>query len=327
MKLRLLRAEDLRRALPMPAAVAAMKQAFAALSSGRATVPQRVAVAVEDEGAVTLVMPALLRDEPRGLGAKLVSVFPGNAGRGKPVVTGLVVALDPATGEPAAICDGTFLTAWRTGAASGAATDLLARQDARVAAVFGCGAQARTQALAIDAVRELELLRVYARTPESVARFVAEMAPRVRASMVAAASPDEAVDGAEIVCAATSSPRPVFDGRRLAAGVHVNGVGSFTPEMQEVDAETVRRSRVFVDQRQAALAEAGDLVIAVRDGATDPADWIEIGEVAAGSQPGRQTSEDLTFFKSVGVAVQDVAAVAAALVRAEALGLGTEIEL
>ncbi len=326
MRLRLLSADDLRQALPMLAAVAVMKDAFAALSTGRATVPRRIHLEVEEAAGTTLVMPASL-GQWGGLGAKLVSVFPGNAERGKPAVTGLVVVLDPETGEPAALADGTFLTAWRTGAASGAATDLLALPAARTAALFGCGAQARTQALAIDAVRDLDELRVYARTPAAVERFVEEMQPRLRARLIAATSPSAAIAGAEIVCAATTSSAPVFDGRELAPGAHVNGVGSYTPEMREIDAATVARARVFVDQRQAARAEASDLVLAAREGHTEPARWTEIGEVVAGKRPGRQGTGEVTFFKSVGVAVQDVAAAAQALERAKDLGLGSEIEL
>ena len=325
MKLTLLTADDIRAALPMPEAVAAMKAAFAELSTGRATMPQRMAVPVSPAGGTLLVKPAHLQDG--GLGAKLVSFFPRNAELGKPTITGIVVLLDPGSGEPLALCDGTFVTAWRTGAASGAATDLLARRDARTAAVFGCGAQGRTQALAIDAVRELDTIRVYARTRDSVDQFVDEMNRLTRATVVAAVDPRETIEGAEIVCAATTSPTPVFDGRLLAAGAHVNGVGSFTTRMQEVDLETVARSRIFVDQRAAALAEAGDLVIAASKGKTEAEEWTELGEVVAGSKPGRRSDDEITFFKSVGVAVQDIAACTLALERATAMGLGSTVEL
>ena len=308
----------------MPEAVEAMKEAFAELSTGRATAPQRLVLPVEPAGGSTLLKPALTRS---GLGAKLVSVFPGNRSRGLPTVSGLMVLLDRDTGVPTALCDGTFLTAWRTGAASGAATDLLARQNVRTAALFGCGAQARTQALAIDAVRRLETIRVFARTASAVEDFCAEMQPRLRARLVALTSPRQAIDGAEVICTATSSSSPVFDGRTLGPGVHINGVGSFTAEMQEVDAETVGRSRVFVDSRSAALAEAGDLVTAARAGRTTPTEWTELGEVAAGTRPGRRSSQEITFFKSVGVAVQDVVALVRALEGARRLGLGTVVEL
>ncbi len=308
----------------MPEAVAAMKEAFAELSTGAATVPQRLVLPVEDTGGMTLLKAALTA---RGLGAKLVSVFPANPGRGLPSVTGLMVLLDRQTGLPTALCDGTFLTAWRTGAASGAATDLLAARDARTAALFGCGAQARTQALAIDAVRRLETIRVFARTPGAVEAFLAEMQPRLSARLEAAGSPSRALEGAQVICAATTSDKPVFDGRELDAGVHINGVGSFTAEMQEIDAETVGRARIFVDCHSAARAEAGDLLIAARAGRTRPSEWTELGEVIAGIRPGRGSAEEITFFKSVGVAVQDVAAATRALEEARRLDLGTLVEL
>ncbi len=324
MKLTLLSAADLRAAFPMPAAIAAMKSAFAELSTGQANVPLRTALPIPSADAVTLFMPALA--PTGGLGVKIVSVFPHNAERGKPIIHGLVIMLDATSGEPVALCDGTFLTAWRTGAASGAATDLLARPDARVAALLGCGAQARTQALALDAARALAEMRVYAPHPDRVQQFIGEMQPLVKAALVAAPSSAEAVRDADIICAATTSATPVFDGQLLKAGVHVNGVGSYTAQMQEVDAVTVTRARIFVDAREAALAEAGDLVIPMRAGATRAEAWVELGEVVAGLKPGRQSPGEITFFKSVGVAVQDVAAAGRALAEAQRLGLGKVVD-
>ncbi len=320
MKLTLLSAADIQTALPMPAAMAAMKAAFAALSTGKATVPLRTALPVPEHAAVSLFMPAYLPGA--GLAIKIVSIFPHNAQQGRPIIYGLVVALDPATGEPLALLEGAFLTAWRTGAGSGAATELLARADATIGAVIGCGAQARTQAIAIDAARSLKEIRVYAPRPERVHAFIAELQPQVKAKLVAASSSAEAVREADVICAATTSSQPVFEGNLLKPGAHVNGVGSYTLQMQEVDAVTVRRARLFVDSCASAVAEAGDLVTAH----TGPDDWTELGEVAAGLKPGRQTPDDITLFKSVGVAVQDVAAASAALTEAKRLGLGKRLE-
>ncbi|MDA8017535.1 MAG: ornithine cyclodeaminase family protein [Thermoanaerobaculia bacterium] len=324
MKLTLLSAAEFRRALPMPEAVELMKEAYAEYSAGAVLAPQRLALDIPTDG-ITLVKPAYL--ESGGLGAKIVSVFPGNRELGRPVTSGLMVILDPATGEPLGLADGGFVTAWRTGAASGAATDLLARPDARVGAIFGCGAQARTQALALDAVRSFDEIRVYARTAADVARFVEDMSADVRARLVPASTPLEAVEGADVICAATTASRPVFDGTSLADGAHVNGIGSFTLEMQEVDEETVGRARVFVDSHRSATAEAGDLMIAARKGRTDPTSWVELGEVVAGREPGRQSAGELTFFKSVGLAVQDVKACAVAMARARELGWGRQVEI
>ena len=308
----------------MPAAIAAMRSAFEALSTGRADVPLRTALPVPQAEGVSLFMPAYLPGI--GLGAKIVSVFPHNPQQGRPVIHGLVVVLDPLSGEPLALCDGGFLTAWRTGAASGAASELLARPEAAIGAVLGCGAQARTQAIAIDAVRRLETIRVYSPTAAHVRAFMAGLQPQLRARLAAVASPEEAVRGADIICAATSSATPVLDGSWLKPGAHVNGIGSYTLDMQEVDAATVARARIFVDSRAAALAEAGDLVIPMRAGQTRSEDWVELGEVAAGLKPGRRSPQEVTLFKSVGVAAQDVAAASRALAEARRLGLGAQVE-
>jgi ornithine cyclodeaminase len=263
-----------------------------------------------------------------GLGAKIVSVFPKNTARGLPTVHGVLILLEARTGRPAALMDATYLTALRTGAASGVATDLLALPGARTAAVLGTGAQAATQVLAACAVRPIARVRVFSRDSSHVAAFLARMQSEVPAALVAAASAAEAVRDADVVCTATTSATPVFDGRDLKPGTHVNGVGSYTPQMQEVDTEVVRRAgRVFVDCRAAALAEAGDVLIPLRQGVIREADLVELGAVAAGRHPGRTALEAVTFFKSVGVAVQDVAAGAEVLRRAREMNLGTEVEL
>ncbi len=322
MKLLLLSAADIEAALPMHRCVEVMKRAFADFSAGRATVPQRTHIDAGD-GSL-LVKPACIPGV--GLGAKLVSVFPGNASRGRPVTPGIVVLLSPESGEPEALLDGTFLTAWRAGAASGAATDLIAANDAAVGAVIGAGGQARTQVLAIDAVRALREIRVYARTPARVEAMIEELQPRVRARLTAAASPRAALAGAQIVCTATTSRAPVFPDDALAAGAHVNGIGSFTATMQEIGNATVQRAAVFVDSRASAELEAGDLLHAAASEGTDPADWIELGAWIEAGQPAVPSAE-ITLFKSVGLAVQDIAAGAEVLGSARQRGLGRIVEL
>ena len=325
MKLLALSADDIARTLSMRDAVEAVKEAFSRLSSGRASTPIRTAVDVGAGHGTTLLMGAHV--DGLGLATKTVSVFPGNRGRGQPVVHGLVLVLDPETGQPQAVCDGTYLTALRTGAASGAATDLLARNDVRVGAIIGCGAQGHTQALAIDCVRTLEEIRLCDRRIEAASRLADELGQQVRARVVTLSDPSDAIAGADVVCAATTSASPVFDGNLLAPGTHVNGVGSFTLEMRELDGVTVSRSRVFVDSVEAALAEAGDLVIAESEGATARDSWTELGLVVAGRAPGRRSDSEITLFKSVGHAVQDVAAAAAAVDAARERGLGRVVEL
>lgn len=324
-KFLILTERDLQEALPMRDAVQAMKDAFGALSAGEAVAPQRTHLEVPERDAVSLLMGAFVPS--MGLATKVVSVFPHNPREGKPIVTGLVEVLDPETGEPAALIDGTALTAWRTGAASGAATDLLAREDASTGALIGCGAQGRTQLLAVDAVRDLSEVRVAGRSLESAERFCREMQPRVRPRLTAVASAREAVRGADIVCTATTSRTPVLDGDDLVEGAHVNAVGSFTLDMLELDPRTIERSTVFVDEVEAALEEAGELVYAERCRATSRERWTPLGLVARGSAAGRRSAEEITLFKSVGHAVQDVAAASRALARARELGLGIQVDL
>jgi len=254
-------AEDIRRALPMREAIEAMRAAFIAFSEGRAHIPQRLSISIPEQEGITLVMPGYV--PPDALGLKVVSVFPRNPARGLPTLSALVVMLDPETGAPAALLDGAFLTAWRTGAASGLATDLLARPDAESLALIGAGAQARTQLLAVAAVRSLRRVRVYSRTPARAQALIEEMQGQegIPQDIAVAPTPEAAVAEADIVCTATNSSVPVFDGQALRPGTHINAIGSFTLEMRELDEETFRRAaRVVVDSRAAALAEAGEVV-------------------------------------------------------------------
>lgn len=322
MQLRVLSADDVRAACDMRGAIDAMREAFGALSGGEATVPLRVGLDTPD--GVTLFMPAHLRDSGAAA-AKVVSVHPGNAERGLPVIHAVVLTLDPSTGLPTALLEGGWLTALRTGAAGGLAADLLARPDAEVVALFGAGVQARTQLEAVRCVRDVSEVRIRSRTRASAERLAGELSG-VEVRLPSGA--DEAVDGADVVIAATSSSTPVFDGARVTPGTHVTAVGSFKPEMREVDTALVARATVFVDQREAALAEAGDLAGPIADGAVDRGVIAaELGEVVLGIHPGRTSEAEVTFFKSVGNAAQDVAVAARVVARAEERGLGSLLEL
>lgn len=322
MKMRILSAADVLAAVDMRGAIDAMRGAFVALSTGEAVVPLRLAL--ETPGGTALFMPGHLP----GLGAtaaKIVTVHPGNAARGLPVIHAAVLVLDPATGRPLALMDGTRLTALRTGAAGGLAADLLALPGASVVALFGSGAQAGTQLEAVRCVRPVTEVRIVSNHAES-AHALAARQEGVRASVMQDRA--AALRGAHIVVTATDSVTPVFDGTLVEPGTHVTGVGSYTPAMREVDTALVRRARVFVDQREAALAEAGDLAGPIGDGEVDAGVIVgEIGEVAAGLRPGRTSDDQVTFFKSVGNAVQDVAIAARVLAAAEREGRGVVVEL
>ncbi len=322
MQMRILSGADVRAAVDMDAAIDAMAHAFAALSAGSAEVPVRLPLETDD--GVTLFMPAHLR-EGGATGAKIVSVNPGNGALGIPTIHAVVVVLDAATGRARALMDGTWLTALRTGAVGGLAAQLLARKDAQVVAVFGAGVQARTQLEAVRCVRDITEVRVVSRSGDSADAFVAEL-EGVDARRVD--DPSAAVAGADVVVAATDSLTPVFEGSRIERGTHVTAVGSFTPEMREVDVELLLKARVVVDQREAVLEEAGDIIAPLRAGLIDESVMdAEIGEIVLGHKPPRTSDDEITFFKSVGNAVQDVVVAERVLAVAEREGLGTLVDL
>ena len=305
----------------MAVAIDAVADGFAALSTGTAGVPLRTRFDLGD-GALGLTMPATLRGLPYYV-VKLVSVVPTNPRRGRPLIAATVVLSDTATGELLALIDGESLTALRTGAAGGVAARLLAAPEAPVVALFGAGAQARAQLIAVAAVRPVVEIRVVTRSPEHGAAFLqwADGRPELANARLELLTADHAVGGAAIVITATSSPTPVFDGTLLGPGTHVTAVGAFTPDTRELDAATMSGATIFVDQRDAALAEAGELA------GSHAADVREIGAALAGLVPGRSAPEERTVFKSVGNAVQDLVVAAAIYDRARELGLGEEVVL
>jgi len=327
--LRILNAAEVRQALPMAEAIAGMKRAFAQLSTGRAQTPLRNRLDASAVDGVALFMPAFLPEE-ESLAIKVVSVFPENPRRGEPIIYATVLVLDPETGRPLALLEGGSLTAIRTGAGSGAATDLLARPEAASVAIIGSGVQARSHLEAVCTVRNIRRVRVYSPTLDHAVAFAEEMAGQgpIPADVTVTESAAKAVVGADIVCTTTTSTSPVFPGRDLSLGTHINAVGSFTPQMQEIDEDTVARALVVVDSREAVWAEAGDLLVPLKKGLIDEDHiWAEVGEIVAGTRTGREDAQQITLFKSVGVAVQDVVAAGIALRNAERLGLGTEIRL
>jgi len=325
-KLRILSGDDVRRALPMGEAVAAMKGAFGELSRGDAVVPPRAHIEVADPRGDALFMPSY-SPATKQLGVKVVTLFPGNPAAGLPFIQAVVVVLDATNGSPLAVLDGTTLTAIRTGAASGAATDLLARQDAAVAAIFGAGVQARTQLEAVCAVRDIREARVVDVVPGAAAAMAGAVGDRLGITARACATAAEALEGADIVCTATTSEVPVFADSELSPGTHINAVGSYKPHVREIPPETVCRARVVVDQVAMAWEEAGDLILPLREGVISE-DHIraEVGQIVLGTKPGREDAGEITFFKSVGVAIQDLAAAGRALANALEQGLGTDVD-
>jgi ornithine cyclodeaminase len=316
-RIRVLTGAALSAACPMPEAIDAVEEGFVALASGRATVPLRPSIPLRSGGAVALVMPAYLHGGSLA-SVKVVTVAPGN--EVLPVVQAAVLLVDADDGRVRALVDGTALTALRTGAAGGVAARRLARPDARVITVYGAGAQARTQVQALMALRRFREIRVVARHRDHAARFASEFA---RPGVKVVVGGREAARGSDIVVCATTSAEPVFDAADLGRGVHVTGVGSYRPEMREIPPEALAGALVVVDQREAALSEAGEVIAAVERGIVKKEDLVEIGE-----QRARRTSPDQrTIFKSVGNAVQDLVVAARAFDRAETLDLGSIVEL
>lgn len=315
----------------MSLAIEAMKQAFAAFSNGKALVPPRIHLSVARHSGVSFIMPSFVDADTttdQTLAVKVVSLFEGNQARGLARIQAAVVVLEPDTGRPIALLDGAMLTAIRTAAASGAATDLLARRDSRTVALFGAGVQAITHLFAMCAVRPIEKIFICGRTPSRVAALIAEFAgrPAIPAELIAADSPQQALEDADIVCCTTTSMTPIFDDADLKPGVHINGVGSFTPQAREVPPETVRRALVVVDSRHAAWEEAGDLIQPLQAGLFGREHiHAELGELVLGRQSGRTDDQQVTFFKSVGLAVQDAVAARVALENAAQMQLGQEV--
>ncbi len=327
--MRALTRAELRRLVPMTDAIELMKVAFAELSAGRVASPLRTVLPLHDGAADALFMPAYV-PALGALGVKVVSVFSGNPSRGLPLIHALVCLTDPETGEPLAILDGTYLTALRTGAASGAATDLLARPGSRVLVTFGAGAQGVTQVAAVCSVRPIERVVVVDPNRDARERFRAAIEADWQDLLGRVEFSDDprVVGEADVVCAATTSRQPVFDDADVRPGTHINAVGAYTPEMQEIPPETVRRATVVVDAVDATLAEAGDLIKPLQAGIIGREHLErELGMVAAGLAPGRRSEEEITFFKSVGNAVQDVVVARRAVDRASDEGVGMTIEL
>lgn len=329
MQITVLSANDVRKALPMADAIEGMKLAYVQLSNNQTILPLRSHMEIEETKGTTLIMPAYLQ-ENNALAIKVVSVFPANADRNEPVIYGMVLVLDGQTGRPLAMLEGSALTAIRTGAGSGAATDFLACKDASVVTILGSGVQARTQLEAVCTVREIHEARVYSDDHEGALAFSREMAGTgvIPQEVQVMGNAEKAVRGADIICTATPSLTPVLEYSWLKPGAHINAIGSYMPSMQEIDGETVKQAVVVVDSREAALAETGDLIIPVQAGIID-ADHIhaELGEIVAGQRPGRVNPRQITFFKSVGVAVQDVVAGQLALQNAESQDLGTIVNM
>ncbi|MEP0814271.1 MAG: ornithine cyclodeaminase family protein [bacterium] len=316
---------DVQELLDMHTTIEILEPAFASLSAGKAVMPTRTPIKVEDEGGLALFMPALIPDLG-ALGAKIVTVYKENPSKfGIPNVLGTIVLLDKASGDPVCIMEGGFLTAMRTGGASGVATKHMARADSKVHVVFGTGVQARTQAWAVAAAAQgLQKCIVHSLDPPEMKHQFAEGILKLTGIQTSVAeSAEAATREADILTLATSSAEPVISADWLKPGVHINGIGSHTANMREIDTETVVRSRIVCDHVASCKAEAGDFIIPANEGKWN---WNavvgELGEVVSGKVDGRTSNDEITLFKSVGLAIQDLSVARAVFQKALEKGRG-----
>jgi ornithine cyclodeaminase len=325
-EIRVLRAAEVRALLPMAECIELMRRTMIALSEGRAVVPLRSVMAMPDARGMLGNMPGYLAD-PECFGVKLVSLMPHNEPPEYPSHLGLVLLFESEHGCPVALLDAAEITAIRTAAASGLATRLLARADAGDLALLGAGEQARSHLRAMLAVRPLHRVRVWARDRGKADAFAATEGARHGVAIETSASVREAVDGADIICTLTKAREPILLGDWISSGAHLNVVGSSIASAAEIDTAAVARSRFVVDCRNSTVNEGGEYLRALRAGTITAAHIAaEIGEVANGTKPGRASPDELTLYKSLGVAPQDLASAHYVLERAQAAGIGQLIE-
>jgi ornithine cyclodeaminase len=329
MKILILTDDEIRALLPMDVCIELMAGALESLAKGAVHQPLRMIVRPPGAAGLLGLMPAY-RTGASGpvFGLKTIGVFPGNVARGLDAHQGSVMLLDGETGQPRAVLNASAITEIRTAAVSGVATRVLARADAGDLAILGSGVQARSHLAAMACVRRLRRVRVASRSFEHARSLASEAAARNTCPVEAVPDIQAALRGADLVVTATSAAAPVVQRAWISAGAHINAVGASTPAARELDAATVAAARLFVDRRESALAEAGDYLMAVQEGSIGP-DHIqaEIGEVLVGARPGRRGDGDITVFKSVGLAVEDLAAAEFLHRAAQEEGVGTWVTL
>ena len=322
----LLNRQDVINVLHMKDCMDVLEKAFGELANGTAVLPLRINIKPPD--GLALYMPAYLK-EMGALACKVVTVYKDNpAKHNMPTTIGKVLLQDPGTGDVTCIMDGGYLTAVRTGAVSGVATKYLARQGTgQVAGIFGAGVQAKMQLWAVSCARDISKAYVYDVSPEQTEKFIEEMNKKLHFEIIRADSP-EALLETDVLCTATSSAVPLFDGKLVAEGTHINGIGSHTPNARELDTEIVKRSKFVGDSKEACFSEAGDIMIPLKEGAISESHfYAELGEVIVGRKQGRVNEKEITIFKSNGLAIQDAAAAKLVYEKALEKGIGTKVAI
>lgn len=321
----ILNRDDLTQALPMADAIDALEHAFRLHTEGQSVMPIRGVT--ETDSGLLLTMPAALEGDSQGLAVKVVSVFPENAQKNLPLIHASILLNHAETGKPLALMEGGYLTGLRTGAASGVAAKYLAADDAEVLGVIGCGYQAFFQVWAMSCVRSFEQVMLFNRSPSKAEALKQKLASELNLNATVIKSASEVASQSNVLITATGSTAPVFDSHDLNKGCTVIAIGAFTPEMRETDDHFVQQASIFVDEREAALHEAGDLLIPMKAGLIGENDIKgDLGELVTGKVSGRQSADEWILFKSVGLAIEDVAAAQLAYHNARQQGLGTEVD-
>ncbi len=307
--------------------ISVLEAAFKEQARGSAAAPTRVSVSIPRDGGWMGVMPAYL-ENLGALSTKIVTSFDRNPSKNLPTIIATVCLCDSTTGELISIMEGSYLTAFRTGGLGGVAAKYLSREDAHTVGIVGAGVQARTQLMALAEVRKITSVKVYDILKERAAAFAAEMQRKLEVKVKSCSAAAEVVRDSDVVVTVSTSKKPVFDGDLIEPGTHINAFGNFKPNERELDSKTILKSRIFVDSKEATLAEAGDLLIPIRGRKIKRSHILgEIGEVLIGSKPGRKSGDDVTLFKSVGIGIQDCATAHLAYTKAKEAGLGKEISL
>lgn len=326
-KILILTHSEVERLLPMSECIEVMAATLAALAEGKAHQPLRMIVRPPGAAGVMALMPAYASAPEPAYGLKAIGVFPGNPEKGKDAHQGTVMLFSGETGELLAMMNASAVTAIRTAAVSGVATRLLAREDAGDLAIVGAGVQARTHLEAMACVRPLRRVRVASRRPEHARRLAEEASRRHTFAVEAVDSPEAAVRGADLIVTATNSPEPVLRREWIAPGAHLNVVGASIPTAREVDTATMAAARLFVDRRESTLNEAGDYLMAARQGTIGPDHIVaELGELLTRAAAGRRSADEITLFKSLGLAVEDLGAARHVYRNAQSAGAGAWVE-
>ena len=325
----LLSGHDVRALLPMNECIGVMEGALRSVTDGSSVLPLRTVMRLDGTPNAFAAMPAVVgKGAGASLGAKIITVFPGNDATPYDSHIGVVLLFDTEHGKLLAIADASSITAIRTSAISGLATRLLAREDAKELAILGAGVLAMPHLEAVRCVREIRRVRVWSRSGDRAKEFAARARKQFDGEIVVSGSTREAVEGADVICTITAARTPVLEGAWLSPGAHVNAVGASLPSARELDTAAVVRSRLFVDRRESTMSEAGDFLIPRSEGAITDAHILgELGDLLAGSVRGRVNRDDITLFKSLGLAVEDVAALRHIHTKALAVGVGTRVAL